>query len=177
MNRTSAIFLGLLLSIFLFSCESSSGVSVAPDIATLSWVDDGNGFIQYKTNDVAYCGKYYKSSQTFDLSTEEVVGKKISGAQGYGYGVIFMYSDSNNYYRLQVLPIGKYAVVEYLNGVLSTLVNWTDSTSINQGLNVSNTIRIDKSGNTYTIFINNNSVVSYDASDLTSGNSYFCVSI
>jgi len=166
----------LIVSMFLlllFGCKTDNDIL----LNSIIWENDGNGFIQFKTNDPSYCGYYYHSPQIIDLSSEEIVGKKMSGAIGYGYGVYFKYSDSNNYYRFQIKPIGKYSVSKRVDGTIYSILGSTDSLLINTDYGEENTIKIENIGSDYNIYLNGSFLDHFNDSDHSTGTSNYCISI
>jgi hypothetical protein len=146
-------------------------------IETIEWQANDDGYIQYRTNDNAKCGFYYKSFQKVYINDEEIIGNKISGSFGSGYGLYFNYIDHNNFYRMQILPTGKYSVIKYANGELSGVIDWTDSPIINQGFDTENIIRIDYSNSIYDIYINNVKVNSFSNTLKYYYSAYYCIHI
>jgi hypothetical protein len=136
----------LTVSLLLVSCGSSSGSSVS--VQTNRWQLDGNGFVQLLTNDEQYYGRVFvtdftQTSQT-RMDTVTAVVKKQSGSLYGGYGIIFCYGDSNNYYRLLIDAAGQYSVYAKINGVDTAIIPWTVTTSPNlkTGVGVENVISV-----------------------------------
>jgi hypothetical protein len=92
--------------------------------------------LPHRTNDNKKYGYYYKSFQKVYISDEEIICKKISGSFGSGYGLYHNYIDHNNFYRMQILPTGRYGIIKYANGKLSIVIDRTDSLIINQGFDI-----------------------------------------
>ena len=79
-------------------------------VETIFWEPDDAGFIQLYTNDTRYLGidgwTFWKWD---DLTVEDPMNyvetqvKKISGEAGMGYGVIFCFTDSDNFFIRNVL--------------------------------------------------------------------------
>jgi len=149
----------VLTGLILVSCGSSSNPSVS--IQTNRWQLDGNGFVQLATNDAQYYGRIFvtdflQTGQT-QMDTVTAVVKKQSGSLYGGYGIIFCYGDSNNYYRLLIDAAGQYSVYAKINGIDTTITPWTIAASpnLNTGVGVENMISVRQvtSGN-FVIYFN-----------------------
>jgi hypothetical protein len=161
----------------IVSC-SGGGSSVE----TISWKSDGNGFIQYSTNDSANLGSSMGCTYSSTNSTPSVVTatvKKISGAETYGYGVLFAVTDTNNRYRVIIDCTGYYRVDMKSAGYSYTFQDWTYNAAINLGYDVENTIAVTYSAPNYSVAINGTHMVSFLADETVgiSGNSGFFLSV
>jgi hypothetical protein len=126
--------LGIVLSIFVV-VSSCSLFGVNTPTKTVNWQPDGSGYIQYCTNDqkdLGY-GEYYIVPGSFQVApTSYPAGvvkvniNKISGADSYGFDILFGFQDQNNYYRLLVTKTGKYRIDKKVAGVYSTITDWSD---------------------------------------------------
>jgi hypothetical protein len=106
------VLVGALTGVLFTGCEnivgSGSDGDDGPTIETISWEDDGNGYVQYKTNDEDKTGAllqvtYTTSSDSVtSASSVEVETKKLSGAASGFYGVVFGRQDNGNQYVLWI---------------------------------------------------------------------------
>lgn len=94
----------------------------------------------------------------FDLSVQ---ASPVDGPINNGYGVIFRFqnkgnasSDDDNYYVFVVSSDGYYQVVRSLDGQQKELSNWIPSPFVNQGLGVTNLLRIVAVGDHFQFYIN-----------------------
>lgn len=138
----------LTAGLLLVSCGSSSSSSVS--VQTNRWQLDGNGFVQLLTNDAQYYGRVFvtdftQTGQT-PMDTVTAVVNKHSGSLYGGYGIIFCYGDSNNYYRLLIDAAGQYSVYAKNNGVDTVIIPWEIAASPNlkTGVGVENVISVQQ---------------------------------
>jgi hypothetical protein len=144
----------ILLTIVMAACDNGS-----KSIETINWETDNNGWIQVYTND----SQYYNSSwsRIYDFSQTnswEIVCKKISGYRNIGFGMIFAASDASHYYRFLITIGGSYVVSKRDGDEWTTMLDWANSTKINSGYNKENTLKVTKSGSSYSIYINGEQV-------------------
>jgi hypothetical protein len=124
---------------------------------TIEWQDDGNGWLQFSTNDPTYkdSGNFVHIQSSYQSPTGivEVRTQKVSGGDATVWGVIWNYQDANNFFLVLISADGWFR--EYLkwDGVYNEGNNWSQWPYINQGLDAVNVIRID--GSTGRIYINN----------------------
>jgi hypothetical protein len=82
----------------------------------------------------------------------QVDAQRQNGPENSSYGVAFRLSDSNNFYYFGVSDVGQYYVGKQVNSEWTTLIDWTDSSSINSGQ--VNTLKVVAVGNQFTLYIN-----------------------
>ncbi|GEM_PF-6891040 len=130
-----------------------------------------NGFESFKTSDPGNCGSYLyytipgsslilTSSSPSVTTGLELLAGQISGYAGgpgsiAGYGVLFSYTDPNNFFIFLLSTNGYYEVLQKQNGNWNTLLPWTSSSDILQGdqLNQIDVAYIHYSdGNYYLVF-------------------------
>ena len=86
----------------------------------------------------------------------EVDAFQRSGPPEGSSGILFRMQDNNQFYRFEITGNGLF-MVERRNsdGTWTRLVpDWTPSTAINQGLNVSNRLKVIAAGSTMTFYAN-----------------------
>jgi hypothetical protein len=96
----------------------------------------------------------YLSDFTLDLDAAW-----IGGDTRYGYGLIFRYKDSQNYYDFKVSPKGYYRLAKRSPGGATELVKWTKNDSITGG---ANRIKIICQDANIKCYVNNTLVVNLD---------------
>ncbi len=160
-----------------------------PTVSTISWANDGAGFIQYQTNDPTLYNigqaVLYPASNEATLTTATVIAKKMSGEADMGFGMIFCAQDINNYYWVGVSTTGYYRVFKKVLGVEtpiniapSTAMPWTSSPYIAQGYGASNRISVTNAGvNTFSVSIGGNFVFNFTDTSFTGGQCGFYVGI
>lgn len=88
--------------------------------------------------------------------TLEVDARQLRGDLGNSYGVLLRMQDNTQFYRFEITGNGMY-MIERRNadGSWTRYVDtWTDHPAINQGLNVSNTLRVEADGAEMKFFVN-----------------------
>jgi hypothetical protein len=151
-------------------------------LETIAWQNDGNGFVQYKTNDFKALGaRLYQdvpsSYQSGPGGTVTVNIQKLSGDVTAPYGLLFGYQDSSNFYRLLVsAEKGSYRIDKKVNGVYTEIRDWRYDSQILWGLQSGTTVQsmsiTQPSSTYYTLKFNNSPYVNdsfYDSSLPTSG--------
>jgi hypothetical protein len=172
------------VSLFLNSCSNShnSGYALSPLIETQAFVSDGNGSIQYYTNDQARMnhGYYhiYSSSLATPMTTVEVKVKKMSGDPHAGYGIVFCSADVNNFYRIVVTISGYYQIARKEAGTYSVLVDWTHTNWLTGVYDIDDTLTVTKSGaDSFDLYINNNYVTTFTDATFDGGSAGFYASV
>jgi hypothetical protein len=113
------VFLVLCALALVVSCKQPADLSVQ----TILFAPDGNGYIQFYTNDTANLGlgwldNYPSTAPSLATApwTVSVTMQKNSGAIGYGVGCIFCYADFSNFYRVLISWNGGYRVDKKVAG-------------------------------------------------------------
>jgi len=173
-KRNLFIMLCILLVGFILSCNE--GIPRE----TIKWEEDGNGYIQYSTNDE---DKFYTWSISTYLATEQAdySGTTFSFVRKNGpldapYGGVFCFQDSNNYYRILINGSGQYHIVSKKSGSFNYITpDWVDSDDLLTGYNQINEIEIVRNtvSSDFTININGISNKTYNDTDFDSGTSGF----
>jgi hypothetical protein len=167
--------LAVLAALLLLSCEP-------PVYTTIEWEPDGDGFVQYSTNDP----HYYSTAHSLPLAVEHetpmttvtATVKKMSGSSVGGFGIVFCYQDENNFYRLLITTDGHYDVWEIEGGTWNEQVPWTYTPYLNTGLGVENDIGITKdlpSPGDFTVTLNTYNVMFFTDSSLAEGDAGPCL--
>jgi hypothetical protein len=136
--------------------------------------DDNDGTMQYRTNDSALYDRApfrYFINPNADQNIYECKVKKISGNDDYGYGIIFCVDDTDrdnvSYYRFFITVNGRYTIQKRTGNTWATApVNWKNSSYINTGYNIYNTLRVERAnyeyGASFRIFINGNFAAAFN---------------
>ncbi len=157
-------------------------------VSTIDWVNDGLGFVQYYTNNSSNCNtekiKLHSSVAT-PMTNLQVQVKKMYGFYGAGYGIVYCYQDTNNYYRVLVNTAGQYQISKkvsgtqsfYTAGAWTTTVptTWPTGVNVKLGYNVVNIIKVVNNGSgNFDLFFNGVKEISFNDSAFTGGDSgYF----
>ncbi len=125
---------------------------------TVLWESDNEGFIQFSTN----TPEYYQTVQLRffeninDRDTFEIECKKMSGARGFGYGIVFGApdSDNNKYYLLEISTEGDFFIAKRDGNKRTIIRNWETTEKLHAGYNVINNLKVIRKGSTFTVFLN-----------------------
>lgn len=94
--------------------------------------------------------------------TIEIKLKQTSGKKDYAYGILHsMYSDNSSYRKFFVTANGQYKVDHYYNKESHIQVNYTQHNAINKGLKTYNVLKVVKTANILTYYINEKEVYKY----------------
>ncbi len=174
----SAVFM------LLVSCGHSNNTSTPPSIQTIKWQLDGNGFVQFFTNDSQYYNysfwDTYTQTNESQMTTVTATVKKQSGSSSSGYGIIFCSQDSNNFYRLLITTTGHYCVYAKVGGTYSAIIPWTSvpSSHLNNGVGVENEISVTQQTlNNFTVYFNGNLETTFSNTSFSGGKAGFCASV
>lgn len=182
MNKVLIVIGTILLSLGLLVLNSCTPVP----ISTILWEPDGQGFIQFQTNDPAnaeqgFVRLYDDTDQNPMSQPVEVTIKKILGYDAAGFGFVFCAIDENNYYKV-LIHIGRmYRVSVVVGGSeLYELKKWTYDRNLKADYEAENTIKVTIDGSVFRFFINNSPEVTTFPSNLlgtTEGKSGFFASV
>jgi hypothetical protein len=164
----------------LLSCGGGSGSS--PSIQSPTWQLDGSGFEQFITNDPQHYNSshwfHYNSSYESPMSTVTATLKKQSGSPTTGYGIIFCYQDTSNFYYLSIETHGHYHVQVKVGGSYSTILDWSPSANLNTGYSVENIVSVVRTGpGTFAIYFNGVLETIFGDNTFSSGYAGFWASI
>jgi len=98
------------------------------------------------------------SSRVRDF-TLEVEASLSEGGEGSGYGVLFGYSENFTYYGLLLLPDGRLMLYQSAPDGGATLLPTIPVEALHQGLNQTNTIRVELREEKLTVAINDETVI------------------
>ena len=130
---------------------------------------NNDGILQFLTNDPNYYNRWlshYMDNPGTDKNIIQCKVKKISGADNYGFGVLFCVDNSNlnnvSFYRLFITVNGLFTVQKMSDGkwITPAPIGWRNSSYLKTGYNVFNHIKIEKINNngiiTFNIYFNDN---------------------
>lgn len=80
---------------------------------------------------------------------------KVNGAQDRGFGLIFGRKDNDNQNEFIISGNGMYYINKIENGTSSAVQSWTSESSIKQGDNTYNYLKVEKTGSALKYYINN----------------------
>ncbi|OQY19020.1 MAG: hypothetical protein B6I34_10035 [Anaerolineaceae bacterium 4572_32.1] len=129
-------------------------------------VDKGVYYITVNKKEWASWGTL--ESQSFDDFVIEVEAKAIAGPDDNGYGLVFRYQDSDNFYYYEISSDGYYSIGKLLDYEWETLAGWTESDRIKQGRQT-NVLRVECDGPQMTFFVNGQKLETLRDGDFKSG--------
>lgn len=139
--------------------------------------EDEYGTIEYTVNGlfawdvVAAQGVSQKSWASSAPSVEDfavtVESTHVSGADDASYGVLFRIADVDNLYYFCISDVGYYYAGLLQNGEWTTLIDWTETRSIN--VNSLNTLKVVGEGDEFIFYVNETMVDSVRDSTHLSG--------
>jgi hypothetical protein len=108
---------------------------------------------------------YYKLDKDFTYSLSLM---HTSGVMNYGYGLVFDYTDTKNYYGFQISGDGYYRFYNLRNNTSTNLIPWTKTSSLKTGNYADNSISLKKQGSSVYLYINGQYINSASINTLTS---------
>jgi hypothetical protein len=137
---------------------------------TIAWQPDGNGFVQYSTNDPTKLdsSSYYWDNRTNqallgDSWTVAVTMIKVSGAIDCGAGIIIVGSTADDLVRILLAWNGSYRIDQKYWGKYLSLQDWSNTGAITQGLGSPNTVSVTTNDrHSYAVYINSTFVASFE---------------
>ena len=175
MKFTSVILFLSLFAISSFSLSSQNNYAYQEefnsqgtwtkgndDIREL-YVSNGKYYFEHKKNEGnrEYTTRTFSIDFTRDFEIETSI-LKISGTQDYGISFLYDYKDSQNYTEFGITSTGYYRVAESKSGTYSNIKSWTESSFVKKGNYATNKLKIKKSGNRITYYVNGTYVYGTD---------------
>jgi hypothetical protein len=170
-----AVAVSLLLSVMVLGCKQATSGDSTPTVETVKWGKTSDNYLELKTNDSQYLGKYfatvYDTKPATAATTLSIDCKKVSGYSDSGLGmVLFGDSAAENFYEIEITPTGYFECWKKIGGswVSPAVLSRTQSSHINKGLGSVNTISVsltDSGTKTYTLSINSNIVATFTNTD------------
>jgi hypothetical protein len=168
--KKSVFSLMALCLVFVFVLAGCPDPNTNKDLPVkrILWVPDTAGFIQFYTNDPAdynYIIRANYGIETANLTAIEIECKKMSGNENpwYGLWIDVSVGEASQYYCVGI-DVQRYFIVEKYDSTKpagerwSTIKEYERSDKLNSGYEVTNKIKVTKSGTSFTVFFNNSSV-------------------
>jgi hypothetical protein len=172
----------------LLFCLAIAGIaSCEPTpLVTIEWEPDGNGFIQYQTNDPANASQgfhiLYPSTDHVPMTLSfpvEVIVKKVVGSVGGGYGIVFCAVGDQNYYKILISRAGVFKITKVVAGSDNVIRDWDYPAVANlePGINTNNKIKVTRTdpAGIFTVYFNDVQETTFVDTTFSGGQSGFCV--
>ena len=135
--------------------NSQSGWTKGNNDTRELYVSNGKYYFEHKKNKeswyIATKDQNINHSRDFEIETAFT---KISGEQDYGMSFLYDFKDSKNFKEFGLTSTGYYRIAKSKDGNYSNEKSWTKSSSIKTGNYAYNKLRVKKSGNRVTFYIN-----------------------
>ncbi|MFK8060867.1 MAG: hypothetical protein AB8B78_12345 [Polaribacter sp.] len=163
----------LLLSFLItYSAFSQSGNYIYQEDfnSAGNWPTGNNENRELKIFNGRYYFEHKRTEKSWRLSTNDInlntnkdfeietSIQKISGVDNSGISFVYDFKDDNNYKEFGYTSNGHYRIAESANGKYSNVVKWTKSAKVKTGNYGVNKLKISKTGNTVTFYINDANV-------------------
>lgn len=80
--------------------------------------------------------------------------QRVSGAEGYGYGLVWGRRDNNNQFEFALSSNGYYRIAKSVGGEWEAIHKWTISSAVKKEVYTTNKITLKKIGNTLQYYVN-----------------------
>jgi pSer/pThr/pTyr-binding forkhead associated (FHA) protein len=146
--------------------DSFSGWDDAFDAYTRKVYGNNRYNIEVQASNLVAWGLANRIVSDFEV---EVEAKLEDGAPTNSYGLLFRFTDRENFYRFDVSGDGYFLFSKFVDGQWLTLVDWTRSEFINAG-GAANILKVSAFGPYITLWANGQQLVSLEDDSLQRGN-------
>ncbi len=101
--------------------------------------------------------------------------KQLSGSQVYGYGIVWGASDARNFYAFTISSDQSYNIYKFEDGTLIDLKEWTYDKVAIKIKGYSNNLKIKKTNNAWSFFVNEQLLFSCEATPLFGSKTGFVI--
>jgi len=152
------------------------------ELVMIEWEEDGEGFRQFSTNSGSYYGQLctweVAGSAASPMTVVEAQVKKMSGSDQAGYGIVFCYTDANNFYVLLISISQRYWVLAVKDGKTEPITfPSVFSDDLDPGYGVVNKVRVSQvSAGHFELYFNDAGTPSATFADsrFSDGSAGFC---
>jgi hypothetical protein len=191
-SRVCGLIFAVLILLLVSACsKGEDSASTGTAVQTIAWQTDANGFLQYSTNDTALYGtgnRHTNNTIQSTMTSVEAQVKRVSGSSGTGYGIVFCYQDSGDFYRIIITETGYYRIDKrvlginyyYTGGIWSTTTpsSWPSSSHLITGYDNTNDIRVVSTGSgNFDVYFNGVYETSFNDATFTGGDSGYDASV
>jgi len=139
-----------------FSNPNDTAWSQSDTESQRKWIADGRYNVLVKTNTSTRSWNTQQgpfANFQLDCDVHHIAGANNLSAAG----VVFRFVDGDNAYYFQISPSGTYRVGKWVAGSWTSLVGWTSSAAVNQGVAM-NHLTVLADGNVLTFLVNGTEV-------------------
>ena len=145
--------------------SANSGWDRASDKDSLSDYVDGQYVIAVHVESLYV---WANPGQSFGDVVVDVDTAQLEGPDNNDYGVLCRYQDQDNFYRILISGDGYYAFIRQVEGESTLLIDWTQSSAINQGA-ARNRLTVICEGDTLALLVNDRFVAETSDDALSEG--------
>ncbi|QTD37904.1 caspase family protein [Polaribacter batillariae] len=162
------LFLFLLLPTSIISQNSNSTFVYQEEFNSKgTWPTGNNANRELSVYNGRYYFDYKKTEKSWRISTPaynlntnsnfeiETSIQKISGVDNYAISFLYDFKDDNNYKEFGITSGGFFRISEANNGTYSNIKAWTKSDKIKTGNFGVNVLKVSKTANTISFYVNN----------------------
>jgi hypothetical protein len=165
MERTIFFFV-LIFSMFFSACLSTNSIKVT----TIDWQLDENGYIRFYTIDPEKRNSGYfhfvDGIQSENIYEIEVI-KNSGSKSGFGFSLCLEPENLQERYSFIINVDGYFHIgKDHMDGNDKIMDGWLQSKHINTGFGASNILKVVRSGNDYTFYVNNNNLFTFTDLDI-----------
>jgi hypothetical protein len=135
----------------------------------LSYYDADDGTYRIRAMPPSFVFQYYYGLRLPEQFEAEV-STTFSGSSENSYGMLFQVEDWENFYLFHISSDGTFLVESAMGEEGATVIDWTETTSINRAEGEINRLRVEADGPDYSLFINGDQVASF-SDDMHQGGS------
>lgn len=129
-------------------------------------IQDGQLVIEVDKKKTWYLSSPQNTASDVDVSFDATIQKGTPA--NAGFGAVCRHKDDNNYYDFSISN-GNYRLDKIVNGTSETLIDWTESAAIKQGVGETNHIRVVCSGSSLLLYANGQQLFVLQDTSLATG--------
>lgn len=117
-------------------------------------IENGDYIIKHKIKSDGYAptiSKFIDVNRDFKITTQI---KKVSGIDNNGFGLVFGRENIDNQNQFVITSDGSYIIIKTVDGEITYIKNWTESSHIKTGKGAYNYLKIQKIGNKVEFHVN-----------------------
>lgn len=153
--------------------DSFGGWDDAFDAYTTKQYGNNRYQIEVTASNLVAWGLANRDVADFEVQVE---ARREDGDETNSYGLLFRFEDRNNFYRFDISGDGYFLLSKLIDGKWTTLVDWTETPSLNTELGSDNILKVSAFGPNITVWANGQPLATVSDDSLTHGNFGFFAS-